>query len=139
MNLSFMRKTIPVDFYDFPLLSLEMDSSSLPFEGTVNRDAAEEFHTPESDRRGKQKQSPEDSQEQSKAKRVLPTRSDVWEHFQRSEENRDKCVCNYCLKSYTCQTKSGTTNLRNHLNCCKQFKAWQDGQDHTKSQQNITK
>ncbi|KAL0865699.1 hypothetical protein Bca101_044817 [Brassica carinata] len=116
-----------------------MDPSSQPFEDTVNRDVEEEFQTPDSARRGKRKQSEDDSQEQSNTKRVLPTRSDVWEHYQRSEENRDKCVCNYCLKSYTCPTKSGTTNLRNHLKCCKQFKAWQDGQDLTKSQQKITK
>lgn len=94
-----------------------MDSSSLPFEGTENRDSQE------SDRRGKRSLG-ESNEEQSNTKRVLPTRSDVWDHYQRSEENRDKCVCNYCLKSYTCPTKSGTTNLRNHLKCCKQYKAW---------------
>ncbi|KAF8100378.1 hypothetical protein N665_0226s0038 [Sinapis alba] len=103
-----------------------MDLSSLPFQGTVNRDAndvEEEFYTPESDRRGKQKQSAEYSQEQSKTKCILPTRSDVWAHYQISEENCDKCVCNYCLKIFTCPTKSRTTNLCNHINSCKQFKS----------------
>lgn len=117
-------------------------SSSSPFQGTANREAddvEEEFQTLESDQRGKRKQPPGESQEQSKTARVLAPRSDVWSHFKRVEENRDKCLCNYCQKTYTCPTKSGTTNLRNHLNCCKQFRAWQDGQEPTKRQQVISK
>ncbi|KAF8105389.1 LOW QUALITY PROTEIN: hypothetical protein N665_0158s0071 [Sinapis alba] len=114
-----------------------MDSSSSPFQGANNEE--EEFHIPEYDQRSKRKQSSGNSHEQSKTTRVLATRSNVWSHFKRIEENRDKCVCNYCQKIYSCPTKSGTTNLRNHLNCCNKFRTWQDGQDSTKRQQNISK
>lgn len=100
----------------------------------------EEFHTPDSNQRGKRKQTHEGggSSEQNK-KRILPPRSDVWAHFTRLEKNRDKCICHYCQKEYTCPTKSGTTNLRNHLQICKQYKAWQDGQNPKFSQHVINK
>ena len=122
----------------------QMGSSSPPIEKNVNRGSYEdedEFMTPDSDQRGKRKQSgsAEDYNESNRGKRVLPTRSDVWSHFKRLEDNRDKCMCNYCLKHFTCPTKSGTTNLHNHLQSCKQYKAWQDGQDHGKSQHGLNK
>lgn len=34
---------------------------------------------------------------------------------------------------------TGTTNLRNHLSCCKHFKTQREGQDHNISQQVISK
>ncbi|KAL0798528.1 hypothetical protein Bca101_053703 [Brassica carinata] len=110
-----------------------MGSSSPPIEDNVDigsREDEDEFMNPDSDQRGKRKHrgSAEDYNESNKEKRVLPTRSEVWSHFKRLEDNRDKCMCNYCLKHFACPTKSGTTNLRNHLQSCKQYKAWQEDQ-----------
>lgn len=48
-------------------------------------------------------------------------------------------MCDYYQNILTCPTNSGTSNLHNHLNYCKQFKACQDDQDHTKSQHKISK
>ena len=118
-----------------------MGSSSSHFQdsrGLNGDEDGNEFMTQDTDHRGKRKQSDSNENnseaEASRAKRVLPTRSDVWSHFKRLEDNRDKCICNYCMKPFACPTKSGTTNLRNHLQSCKQFKAWEDGQKHGQNQ-----
>ncbi|KAF8049890.1 hypothetical protein N665_2097s0002 [Sinapis alba] len=69
------------------------------------------------------------SGESSKAKRILPTRSEVWKHYTRTKEDRDKCVCHYCHNTFLCLTISGTSNLKSHLKKCKSHLAWSAGQE----------
>jgi len=54
-------------------------SSSLPAEDNRDFDDEEEYMTPDLGQRGKRKQTPEagDSSEQTKPKKILPSRSDV--------------------------------------------------------------
>ncbi|KFK23263.1 hypothetical protein AALP_AAs40661U000100, partial [Arabis alpina] len=93
--------------------------------------------TQESTDRGKRKQTEgsgsasASGKTKAKTQRTLPTRSGVWAYYTRLDEDRDKCFCNYCRKEFTCPTKSGITNLRNHMQSCKEFKAWEDFQDPT--------
>ena len=66
-----------------------MDStSSLDRETRSKKDEAE-FPSPDSSRE-KRKKSSVGSSQPSKVKRILPTRSDVWEHYTRTKEDRDK-------------------------------------------------
>ncbi|KAF8106638.1 hypothetical protein N665_0136s0010 [Sinapis alba] len=115
-----------------------MDSSSTPnrvsFEN--NRDVGDgeeqELNTPDS--RGKRKESPGANGAElnaMKAPKTLPTRSKIWEHYTRTKENRDKCICHYCKKKFCCKTKSGTSNLLKHISICKQFHSYSDGQSST--------
>lgn len=60
----------------------------------------------------------------SKVKRLLPTRSEVWEHYTRTKEDRDRCLCNYCQKEYSCLTTSRTTILKKYLELCKNHQTW---------------
>ncbi|CAN7040797.1 unnamed protein product, partial [Brassica rapa subsp. trilocularis] len=112
-----------------------MDSSTTP-NGKDNGNQREqeidgtqqEFSTPDS--RGKRKEVPGSSRATSqpeKATKTISVRSSVWEHFTRTTENRDKCVCHYCKKTFACPTKSGTSNLQKHLTTCKHYKAWEEG------------
>jgi len=53
--------------------------------------------------------------------------------------NRDKCNCHYCKKELSYPTNSGTKNLLNNLEICKEYKAWKDNQDPKEGQQVINK
>ncbi|KAF8079960.1 hypothetical protein N665_0988s0005 [Sinapis alba] len=108
-----------------------MDSSSTPNRVQLDNEE-EEFPTPDSG--GKRKESPGASgatQNGNKIARILPTRSKIWNHYTRTKENRDKCVCHYCKKKFCCASKSGTSNLLKHLTVCKQYFAHSDGQSST--------
>ncbi|KAF8088675.1 hypothetical protein N665_0532s0038 [Sinapis alba] len=88
----------------------------------------QEFATPDSQE--KRKEVPGSSRPMSqtaKASKTLNSCSSVWDHYTRTTDNRDKCVCHYCKKIFTCPTKSGTSNLQKHLKTCKNFKAWEEG------------
>ncbi|KAF8056202.1 hypothetical protein N665_1275s0013 [Sinapis alba] len=121
-----------------PFNLFQMDSSSTPnrvsFENNkdVEDEEAQELPTPDS--RGKHKDSSGASGatfNATKAPRILPPRSKIWNHFTRTKDNRDKCVCHYCNKKFCCKTKSGTSNLLKHISICKQFFAFSDGQSST--------
>ncbi|KAF8093634.1 hypothetical protein N665_0382s0023 [Sinapis alba] len=108
-----------------------MDSSSTPNRVQLDNEE-EEFPTPVSG--GKRKESPGASgatQNGNEVARILPTRSKIWNHYTRTKENRDKCVCHYCKKKFCCASKSGTSNLLKHLTVCKQYFAHSDGQSST--------
>lgn len=112
------------DFYTDILFPLkQMDSTSSLDRETHSKEDEAEFPTPDSNRENR-KQSEAGSSQQTKVKRILPTRSEVWEHYTRTKEDRDRCLCNYCQKSYSCLTTSGTTNLKKHLEVCKNHQAW---------------
>ncbi|KAG7540919.1 Ribonuclease H-like superfamily [Arabidopsis thaliana x Arabidopsis arenosa] len=70
----------------------------------------------------------------SRAKKKNPsTRSWVWEHYTREPDNRNICRCHYCGRSMACATANGTTCLKNHLEICKEYQAWNEsnqGQQH---------
>ena len=105
-----------------------MDSTSSIDRETHNDDESN-LQTPDSNR-GKRKECGESSErskvtsQPSKVKRLLPTRSEVWDHYTRTKEDRDRCLCNYCQKEYSCLTTSGTTNLKKHLEICKNHQVW---------------
>lgn len=52
--------------------------------------------------------------------RVSRARSDVWEHFTKFiEDGEVKGKCNYCPKTYLCDSKRyGTSTLKNHMTHC---------------------
>ena len=84
----------------------------------------ENFETP--DRCGKRKDTCtpcKESPEAKKVKKVVVPRSDVWNHYTRTKQSRDKCICHYCQKVFSCATKSGTSNLQKHLLICKEYQA----------------
>lgn len=112
-----------------------MDSSSNPENNAHNtQENEDEFMTPPDKNKGKRKDGPESGNDSAtKSKKKSSTRSDVWIHFTRLEEDEDRCKCHYCKRPFQCPTKSGTSNLKKHLDCCKQFKAW----DGRKTQQVI--
>ena len=64
------------------------------------------------------------------AKKQSGTRSDVWEHYTRTEDDRDKCRCNHCQRIFGCASSQGTSNLRKHLLSCKSHLAWKQSQGH---------
>ena len=70
-----------------------------------------------------------------KVKKMIVPRSRVWEHFIRTKESRDKYICHHCQKIFSCASKSGTSNLKQHLWICKEHKAWLTNQK--KNQQQI--
>lgn len=114
-----------------------MDSSTTPNgkdianqrdQETETQETQQEFASP--DNSGKRKEVPSSSRATSqpaKAIKVFSSRSTVWDHYTRTPDNRDKCVCHYCKKTFACPTKSGTSNLQKHLNTCKHYKAWEEG------------
>ncbi|XP_010462855.1 PREDICTED: zinc finger BED domain-containing protein RICESLEEPER 2-like [Camelina sativa] len=102
-------------------------------------DQGEGFQTPEANQWGKRKQNHKDGDEQPKTLRQITPRSGVWVHFTRLPNNRNICTCHYCKREYKCPSKSGTKNLWNHLEVCKEHKAWLEGKDPKLSQQVINK
>lgn len=84
--------------------------------------------TPDSNT-GKRKETQTASGTISKVKHILPTRSEVWKHYTRTKEDRDKCVCNYCQTTFSCLTNSWTSNLKSHLQKCKSHFALSAGQE----------
>lgn len=82
-----------------------MDSNSIR-EQDSNEDANNMANSPDSAsvHKGKRKEKTGTSETKSmlpkpqKKTTVTPmgTRSNVWDHFTRTEENKDKCDCNYC-------------------------------------------
>ncbi|KAF8102385.1 hypothetical protein N665_0198s0091 [Sinapis alba] len=105
-----------------------MDSTSSFDRDTQNKDDAGNIQTPDSNT-GKRKETETASGASSKVKRILPTRSQVWNHYTKTKDDRDKCVCNYCQNTFSCLTSSGTSNLRSHLEKCKSHLAWSAGQE----------
>ncbi|KAF8093773.1 hypothetical protein N665_0378s0003 [Sinapis alba] len=75
------------------------------------------------------------SSQAQKVKKMVVPRSTVWDHFTRNKENRNKCVCHHCQKTFSCASKSGTSNLKQHLQICKEHIAWLTSQK--KNQQQI--
>lgn len=104
-----------------------MDSNSSLDRETRNKDDEEDLQTPDSDG-VKRKSTSGATSQASQAKRILPTRSEMWEHFTRTKKDRDRCLCNYCQKDFSCLTTSGTSNLKKHHEICKNYKAWSAGQ-----------
>lgn len=64
------------------------------------------------------------SSQSKKVMKVVVPRSGVWKHYTITKENRDRCICHYCQKIFSCATKSGTSNLQKHLSICKEYQAW---------------
>lgn len=109
-----------------------MDSSSFP--GDNNND--KETQTPEKEdevnNRGKRKDvsgtsgassRPAKAQKDKNAqKKVMNTRSSVWNDFTRTKEDHNTCFCNHCKRSFGCNTKSGTSHLNYHLRICLELK-----------------
>ena len=91
-----------------------------------HEETEDELITP--DNRGKRKTFASSSgaaSQPTKHTKVLTPRSYVWEHYTRTQENRDRCVCHHCKKSFACASKSGTSNLGKHLTTCKRYLAWE--------------
>lgn len=44
------------------------------------------------------------------------------------QKDRDKCVCNYSHNTFSCFTSLGISNLKSHLEKCKNHLAWSAGQ-----------
>ncbi|XP_070002048.1 uncharacterized protein [Nicotiana sylvestris] len=63
-----------------------------------------------------------DTQDSKKRKAMQP-RSDVWNHFDKFEVNGvGKVQCRYCKQAYAANSsKNGTTGLKNHLLRCKEY------------------
>ncbi|XP_019183659.1 PREDICTED: zinc finger BED domain-containing protein RICESLEEPER 2-like [Ipomoea nil] len=57
-----------------------------------------------------------------KKRKVVESRSRVWDHFQKITDSNNVTIeakCIYCAKLYQCQSKKhGTTSLRNHMVSC---------------------
>lgn len=64
------------------------------------------------------------SSQAAKGKKVVEPRSKVWENYTRTKETRDKCICHHCQKTFSCVSKSGTSNLKKHLQICKAHQSW---------------
>lgn len=64
------------------------------------------------------------SSQSKKVKKVVVPRSAVWKHYTRTKDSRDKCICHYCQKVFSCASKSGTSNLQKHLTICKEYQSW---------------
>ncbi|KAL0836525.1 hypothetical protein Bca101_088414 [Brassica carinata] len=61
----------------------------------------------------------------SKSRKKNKTTSWVWEHFTRKKDDYDKACCNHCGKEMLCPSKSGTCNMKKHLNfACKGYPVW---------------
>ncbi|XP_013584641.1 PREDICTED: uncharacterized protein LOC106293508 isoform X1 [Brassica oleracea var. oleracea] len=112
----------------------QMDSSSTPnrvsFDNNKDVEDEEEQELATPDSRGKRKEYPT-ANGANKAPRILPPRSKIWNHYTRTKDKRDKCICHYCKKNFCCKTKSGTKNLLKHISICKQFYSYSDGQSST--------
>ena len=64
------------------------------------------------------------SSQSKKVMKVVVPRSGVWKHFTRTKKSRDRCICHYCQKIFSCATKSGTSNLQKHMSIFKEYQAW---------------
>ncbi|XP_019082738.1 PREDICTED: zinc finger BED domain-containing protein RICESLEEPER 3-like [Camelina sativa] len=107
-----------------------MDSS--PFPDNIAKEKDDPNLIPESG--NKRKDGPADgggSIQPDQPKRKPSTRSTVWGHFTRFDDNVKRCKCNYCHKSYGCDSKSGTSHLKAHMESCKHFQAWRQKQSQT--------
>ncbi|CAN6976702.1 unnamed protein product, partial [Brassica rapa subsp. trilocularis] len=60
-----------------------------------------------------------------KEAKVMSPKSRIWEHYTRTKGNRDRCFCHHCKRSFACASKSGTSNLDNHLTTSKLYLAWE--------------
>ena len=103
-----------IDFDVLLSFVLQMDSTSSFNRETDNMDDAGNIQTPDSTT-GKRKETEKSSGATNNVKCILPTRYKVWEHYTRTKEDRNKCVCNYCHNTFSCLTSSGTSNLKSHL------------------------
>ncbi|XP_033137969.1 uncharacterized protein LOC103845491 isoform X2 [Brassica rapa] len=74
-----------------------------------------------------------ESSQPNKMKKIVVPRSGVWKHYTRTKESRDKCLCHYCQKVFSCATKSGTSNLQKHLQICREYQSYliSKGKDQT--------
>ena len=74
-----------------------------------------------------------ESSQPNKMKKIVVPRSGVWKHYTRTKESRDKCLCHYCQKVFSCATKSGTSNLQKHLQICREYQSYliSNGKDQT--------
>ena len=104
-----------------------MDSSSSKNQQNSGANKEVEYVDCETiDRRGKRKEAETPCGESSRANKVpkvVVSRSGVWKHYTGTKESRDKCICHYCQKLFSCQTKSGTSNLMKHLQICREYQA----------------
>ena len=106
-----------------------MDSTSSLDRETNNKDNEGDIQTPNSgDKRKETPPTSGASSQPSKVKHIPPTRSEVWEHYTRTKEDWDKCVCNHCQNRFSCLTTSRTSNLKKYLEVCKNHLAWSAGQ-----------
>lgn len=76
------------------------------------------------------------SSQSMKVKKTVVPRSGVWSHYTRTKDSRDKCICHYCQKVFSCATKSGTSNLQKHLTICKEYQTWLTSQGKNQTQIN---
>ena len=81
---------------------------------------ADEAQTPRTRTKGKRKEAEDGSG--SKSRKKSKTTSWVWNHFTRKKDDCDKACCSHCGKEMSCPSKSGTSNMRKHLNlACKGY------------------
>ncbi|KAK1277975.1 hypothetical protein QJS04_geneDACA018844 [Acorus gramineus] len=48
-------------------------------------------------------------------KRKNKLKSFVWDHFTKLDNGKEECVCGNCGKVYSCNSRSGTSHLKRHL------------------------
>ncbi|XP_018467598.2 zinc finger BED domain-containing protein RICESLEEPER 2-like [Raphanus sativus] len=101
---------------------MQMASSDLPQQDNGNQPMDEDLSSDE------EMETPESNGTRATGTSSLgsrkKTRSFVWKHLTRLENNYDRCKCRYCGKEMSCDTKSGTSNLRKHVLGFKAFLAW---------------
>jgi len=79
----------------------------------------------ENDKEGEQQQSKdgeEVGEEESKKRKPIIPRSDVWEHFSKIkiDNGEERGKCKYCGKLFRSDTKlNGTSSMKSHLKICK--------------------
>jgi len=64
----------------------------------------------------------EEIEEESKKRKAIPPRSDVWEHFSKVKisNGEERAKCKYCGKHFHCDTRTnGTSSMKAHLKICK--------------------
>ncbi|CAL9239704.1 unnamed protein product, partial [Arabidopsis halleri] len=102
-----------------------MDSSANPNNTQDNMEGNEdEGMSTRSANNNKGKRKGDDNGDSAKSHKKLQTRSWVWDHYTRKDGDDNQCKCHYCKRFFACSTKSGTSNLKKHLDCCKQYLAW---------------
>ena len=103
------------------LLLFQMASSSSKNQAT---EEAMDVEYEEQEYQGKNADANGPSSQASKVKKLVEPRSFVWKNYTRTKESRDKCICHHCQKTFSCASKSGTSNLKKHLQICKEHQAW---------------